>query len=57
MYLRVAGYWNKLPELKTVANFKIGLELYKKKHFLKLGNYWELADIEYIIVIISSSNY
>ena len=49
--LRVVNYWNKLPEeLKmadTVINFKIGLELYKKKHFSKQGNYWDLSDEVY----------
>ena len=49
--LRVASYWNKLPdELKmadTVTNFKIGLEVYKKRNISKQGNYWDLADEVY----------
>ena len=51
--LRVANYWNKLPDkLKmadTVINFKIGLEIYKKENISKQGtdNYWDLADEVY----------
>ena len=46
--IRVANYWNKLPDnLKmsdSVVDFKKGLEKYKLKYFSRCGNYWELSD-------------
>ena len=48
MPTRVVNYWNRLPVelklVKTVVDFKIGLEAYKKDNISKQGNYWDLSD-------------
>ena len=44
---RVVNFWNKLPDelklAKNVADFKVGLESYKKDNISKQGNYWDLS--------------
>ena len=45
--MRVAGYWNKIPDslkMVDVNEFKCLLKDYKNKCFDEKGNYWELSE-------------
>lgn len=57
---RVINYWNKLPsyvtDAKSVDSFKNRLEKFKKEHFNKLGNYWELSDEIFSRIFNSNRN-
>ena len=45
---RVVNYWNKLPSVvrnsKSVDQFKVNLENFKRTKHNVVGNYWELSD-------------